>query len=493
MNPVQSIEYLLNPSSIAVVGASTNRNKHGGRLIHHLLMHGYTGKIYPINPKADNIQGLTCFPSIKALPESVDLACLLISSKYLLKTMEECVDKKIKMVMIHSSGFAETGREGAKLQQQLVEYAKANGIRICGPNTIGITNVKNKVFASFSMSMTSTNIPVDGSISYITQSGAIGGAMLSQGWDKSIGINKWISSGNEADLDAADYIDYMVKDDSTRTICVFLEGIKDGLKLKRSLVKAANKRKPVIVFKNGRTEVGRKSVQSHTGLLAGNHKVYQAVFKQYGVIMAESLDDLFDFAMALNYLSLPDGKRVGVVSTSGGACTIVADRCIDSGLEVPDLTKESKERLKAILPDFGAPQNPFDTTAQILNNPEYLKQGLEVLINDPNIDAMILMLTILAGSVATHVAEDIIELSQLSDKPIIVAWTIAENLAKEGMNKLRKAKVPLYPSPERAVKSLQVMQQYKRFLEEWERKKEVYNVALLKNVPVVDYSIHSKH
>ncbi len=475
MSNYDAIEKLLSPSSIAVIGASQNVQKHGGRLIQHLLKHQFQGEIFPVNPKGGEIQGLTCYESIEELPVTPDLACLLIASRLLMDALKSCSAKGIKMVLIHASGFAETGGDGSQLQKEIVDFARKHGIRICGPNTIGIANVNKRVFASFSMAMTSQDIPLNGRISYITQSGAIGGAMLSQGWEKQIGINKWISSGNEADLNASDYLHYAVDDASTGTICLFLEGLDRGESFKAALAKAANMKKPVIVYKNGRSEVGKKSVKSHTGVLAGNHEVYKAVFKQFGAINAENLDDLFDYAIAFDYPNKPTNRQIGIISTSGGACTIVSDQCSKYGLNVPEISSKSIRTLTEISPEFSTPQNPFDTTAQILNYPESLKKSLEVFIEDENIEALVLMLTTIGGSLASKVAEDIIELSTMTKKPIYVAWTIAESLAKEGMNKLRRAKIPLYPSAERAVKSLAAVQQHTEFMEEWEEKKELYN------------------
>lgn len=481
MSEYQAIENLLNPSSIAVIGASSNVQKHGGRLIEHLIKHQFQGEIFPVNPKGGEIQGLSCYKTIEDIPRTPDLACLLIAPGQLMEALEACSRKNIKMVMIHASGFAEVGKDGANLQREIVNFAKKHNIRICGPNTIGIANVNKRVFASFSMAMTTKEIPMDGKISYITQSGAIGGAMLSQGWEKQIGINKWISSGNEADLNASDYLHYVVDDPSTATICMFLEGLENGERFKAALTKAANKKKPVIIFKNGRSEIGQKSVQSHTGVLAGNHDVYKAVFKQFGAINADELDDLFDYAIAFDSINKPKSNRIGIISTSGGACTIVTDQCIKYGLNVPEISNKSIQKLKDISPEFSTPQNPFDTTAQILNEPESFKKSLEIFIEDENIDALVLMLTTLAGSIASKVAEDIIELSKKTEKPMYVAWTIAESLAKDGMHKLRKAKIPLYPSAERAVKSVAAIQHHRVFLEEWERKKAEYSKFLLPN------------
>lgn len=468
-NSSESIQYLLNPSTIAIVGASNNVSKPGGRIIAYLKEKNFEGEIYPINPKEEEIQGLKSYSSLTDIPGTVDLACLLIPSKILPGIMEDCATKKVKTVLINTAGFAEMGAEGEKVQKEIVQLARDNGIRICGPNTIGVVNANKKLFASFSMALETKNIPTDGKISFVTQSGAIGGGIISKAWENSVGINNWVSSGNEADLNTADYINYFVEDEQSDVICVFLEGINDGEKLKNSLQAARDAKKPVVMYKNGRTAVGQKSVKSHTGSLAGNHEVYKTVLKQFGVIEANELDDLFDKAIALADTNSIKGKNIGVVSTSGGACTIVADKCIELGMEVPDLTPEGKQKLKEVLPDFGTPQNPFDTTAMITSNPDYFTNGLQVFIDDENIDAMVIMLTTLAGSIAERVADDIIKLRQKTNKPMFVAWTIAESLAKEGMDKLRKAGIPLYPNAERAVRSLQAIVEFSEYHAEKEK------------------------
>jgi acyl-CoA synthetase (NDP forming) len=478
MTKYQTLNKLINPKSIAIVGASNNKQKHGGRIIDHLLRHKYQGEIYPINPKETNIQGFPCYKTLEEVPYQIDLVCFLISPKFLMNELQSCVKKQVSMVMIHSSGFAEIGDEGVQIQTEIVDFARQNGIRICGPNTIGIASVNNNVFASFSMSMMTDVIPKNGTISYITQSGAVGGAMLSQGWEKQIGINIWISSGNEADLDTADFIHYLAEDEQTKTICVFLEGVNDGIKFIKALAHAANHRKPIVIYKNGRSEASQKSVSSHTGVLAGNYDVYQAVFNQFGVINAVDLDDLFDYAIALDSLNTIKGKRVGVISSSGGACTLITDNCIKHGLEVPDITDESKDDLRKIAPDFSVAQNPFDTTAQILSDPDSFKKGLKILLEDSNLDVIVIMLTTLGGSLASKIADDIISLSNQTDKPILVGWTIAEGLAKEGMESLRKAKIPLYPSGERAVKALASVIKYSYFQEEWDKKGKYYHTYL---------------
>ncbi|BCJ85614.1 acetate--CoA ligase family protein [Effusibacillus dendaii] len=458
-NTRNQVHKLLYPESIAIVGASNNAAKMGGRLLSYLLNHSYKGTVYPVNPKEDIIQGLTAYSSVREVPEKVDLAFLIVPNQHIFSVLQECAEKGIETVIISSSGFSETGKDGERLQKQLIDFAREKGIRLCGPNSIGVVNTHHQLFLSFSMSMEMENVPV-GAISFITQSGAVGGGLLSKAWEEGIGIGFCISSGNEADLDSSDYLDYLLNDENTKVICLFLEGISNGEKFKQVLARARDIGKPVIVYKNGRTDIGQNTVKSHTGSLAGNYQVYQALFNQYGIISVLYLEDMFDTAKAMSVLPPPKGNRVGIISTSGGACTILADHCVACGLNLPDLNVTSKEKLKQVLPSFAQVKNPLDTTANIIMNPDIFKETLLVFLDDHNIDSIILMLTTVGEPIASQVAADIIEIFQRAEKPIILAWSIAESLAKQGMMMLKQAQIPLYPTAERAVRVLHQMVQF---------------------------------
>lgn len=457
---MDAIQKLLYPKSIAVIGASSNSKKTGGRLISYLTMHDYQNTIYPVNPKETIIQGRPCYKSIHDLPHNIDLALVVLPVQHVLNAMEECASKGIKVLAIYSSGFAELGIEGELLQEQLVTRAKELNLFICGPNVIGVVNTNHNFFGSFSMAMETPNIPKFGKISFVSQSGAIGGGLLSRLWSEGVGISHFISSGNEADLDSADYISFLADDVNTEIICVYLEGISDGQKFIRSLKKAQECGKPVIIYKNGRSSIGKKSVQSHTGSLAGDYLVFEAVFKQYGVISVNLLEEMFEVAKALLVTHNISGKNVGVLSTSGGACTIIADSCIQHGLKLPAFSKQTQNKLNEVIPDFGVVQNPFDTTANIINNPGNFHRSLEILLNDPGIDSIILMLTTVGEPIASTIAGDIINLLQNGEKGILITWLISETLASDAFQLLRKNGIPIYSSPERAVAVLNYITTY---------------------------------
>lgn len=460
IDKMQAIKQLLYPKSVAVIGASNNPKKTGGRLISYLTMHDYANTIYPVNPKESIVQGRPCYHSIQELPDNIDLALVILPVQHVLKAMEDCASKGIKVLAIYSSGFAELGKEGELIQEQLVKKARKLNLFICGPNMIGIVNTHQNFFGSFSMSVETPNIPKHGKIAFISQSGAIGGGLLSRLWTEGIGISHFISSGNEADLDSSDFISYLASDVNTDIICVYLEGIRDGQKFIKALKTAQGSGKPVIIYKNGRTSLGKKSVQSHTGSLAGDFLVYEAVFKQYGVISVDQLEEMFEVAKALLVVHNISGKNVAVISTSGGACTIIADSCIKHGLNLPAFSEQTQERLGNILPDFGAVQNPFDTTASIINSPENLKRSLEIVLCDPGIDSIILMLTTVGDPIASEIAKDIIDLSNSLEKSIILTWLISETLAKDAFDLLRQNQIPIFSSPERASAVLKYVTDY---------------------------------
>jgi len=463
----QSLEGLLNAKSIAIIGASRDQNKLSGRLLSYIINHGYSGKIYPVNPKEVEIQGLQCYPSIEDVPGPVDLACLMVPAAAIPETLDRCGKCGAKAAIIGASGFAEIGEEGEKIQKGLVDIARRWEMRIAGPNSIGICNFVNNIFASFSMSLDFPKIVV-GNISFVSQSGAMGGSMLSRGWERGIGFSRFISSGNEADVQTADYIRFLVKDPNTRVIASFIEGVKNADQFKLAAEEALRAKKPIIAFKNGRTEVGHRAVKSHTGMLAGSYEVYKYFFQQYGVIHVEEISELFNVAWAFATQPLPRGKRVGIVSTSGGGCSIVADECVRFGLEVPDFTPSTEEKLAKIIPSFGAFKNPMDTTAHILAQPGMYRGALQTVLNDDNIDVVVMMLSTIAEPAATKMASDIVDVVKESDKPLVVTWTIAETLASNGMKILRENGIPMYERPESAVYALSKMVWYNQKLKELE-------------------------
>lgn len=460
---LENVKYLLNPRSIAVVGASQNEKKNGGRLFRFIVENGYDGKLYPINPRAEEIRGYKAYPSIKDVPGEVELACIIVDAKLIPKIMEECVEKGVKAAIIYSSGFAEVGDEGKQLQEQVLSIAKKGNICVLGPNSIGLASPGKKIYTAFGNALES-KVKIPGKIGFASQSGAMGSALLSRAWEQGVGFSRWISVGNEMDLTTSDFIKVLAEDEETKAIAVFMEGIKNAEAFENGMKKALEKKKPVVIFKTGRSSIGKKAVQSHTGSIAGDDQVYSTAFKKFGALRVYRLEDLIDIPRAFTVQPLPKGNRIGIVTASGGACSVIADLCSERGLEVPEL-KESAEEIMKVIPPFGSAQNPVDVTAEIIANPEMFRKVLEIVLNDETIDGVIVMLTTNADPGAKIIAQSILDVFKESTKPIVVGRLGANMIAPEAMALYEKANFPVYPTPEKVVNVMDYLVQYSRILQ----------------------------
>lgn len=461
-NAVESLHSMINPSSIAVIGASTDERKNGGRLFRFIVENGYEGDLYPINPSALTIKGYKAYPSIKEVPNEIDLACIIVDAKQVTKILGECVEKKVKSAIIYSSGFAEIGEEGVRLQEEINLIAKQGNIRLLGPNSIGIASPAKNIYTAFGNALES-KVKIPGSIGFISQSGAMGSALLSRAWEQGVGFSRWISVANEADLTTADFISVLAEDELTKVISIFMEGVKDAKTLEKAAQKALEYKKPVLVYKTGKSTVGKRAVQSHTGSIAGDDAVFSAAFKKYNMLRIERLDELIDVSRAFTVHSLPKGKRIGILTASGGACSVLADLCSSKGLEVPELTKTS-ELIFEMIPSFGSASNPVDVTAEIIAKPEMFKRVLELLVCDEEIDGVIVMLTTNADPGATIIAQSIIDVIKNQEKTILVGRLGADGIAPNAMALYSQENVPVYPTPEKVVSVMNYLVKYNEIL-----------------------------
>ncbi len=454
-----AVKRLLAPSSVAVVGASRDARKIGGRLLEFLTRHGFPGRIFAVTPNAAAISSVPSVPSVQDLPETVDVACIVTPPETCAGVLQACGAKGIRSAIVFTSGFAETGNtEG---ERQLRTAGRAARIRFCGPNSLGILNPEARFCASFSGILAMSPLP-GGEIAYLSQSGALGGAFISRLWDRGIAISRFVSVGNQADLDLADYLDALLEDTASRVIALFVEGVANGQKLCRALVRAREAGRPVVVYKAGRSEEGRATIRSHTGVLAGDDAVWTAALRQSGAVRVPSMPALFDAALALAWQPPPAGPRVGIISTSGGAAGILADECRQRGFEVPALSPAAMRRVQAEIPAFGASRNPVDVTAQVLARPAMLRNTLSILAEDPGIDAILLMMTTMVDPLAEEIAGDVLATVQGLRKPLLVGWIVAPSLARTGMARLIAGKVPFYDSPDRVVVALAALAEWAR-------------------------------
>lgn len=455
---LESVEKMINPKSIAVIGASQNEKKNGGRLFRYLVENKFPGNLYPINLDATEIKGYKAFAKLINVPGDIDLACIIVSSNQVVEAMKECVEKRVKAVIIYSSGFAEIGEDGKNLQDEVLEIARQGQIRVLGPNSIGIASPQKNIYTAFGAALESKVKPY-GDIGFVSQSGAIGSALLSRAWEQGVGFSRWISVANEIDLTTSDFIEILAEDELTKVIAVFMEGIKEFDSFKRASIKALNNKKPLLIYKTGVSSVGKKAVQSHTGSMAGDDIVYSTAFKKYGALRLENIEDLIDVSRAFSIQPLPKGNNIGIITASGGACSVLADRCSERGLMLPEL-KETLDVIKGMIPSFGSAQNPIDVTAEIIAKPQMFKDVLEAVVQAPEIDGIIIMLTTNADPGALIIAESIINVFKKQSKPIVLGRLGADHIAPQAMAYYQQENFPVYSTPERVVNVMSYLVRY---------------------------------
>lgn len=455
-----NLELFFNPQSIAIIGASQNIATINGRPLHYLTMHGYEGKIYPINPKYKEIRGYPCYPSIKDVPGPVDLALIVVNYKMVHKMLEQCVEKGVKFASVFSSGFAEAGAEGKRMQEEIAGLSRKTGLRLCGPNCQGGVSLHHNTAAAFSAAL---NIKpfLPGPVGFITQSGALGYSIFNIAQEEGVGFSYVISTGNEVDLNTTDFIDFMLDDENTNMVFTYMEGIRNGDKLAALADKAIEKGKPLAFLKVGRSEVGSRAASSHTAALTGSDAVFDAFARQKGIIRVDDIEEFVDIAKLMDGISqIPQGKGLGVISTSGGGGVICADAAEDHGLEIADLQEKTIDKINKIVPHFGSALNPVDMTAQAINEADGFWNILQAVKDDPGVDAIVVVITNITGEPGIRMAQDVVKMSAETDTPIIVAWTSGPKLMQEQFDILEKAKVPYYRSPVRAIKSLAKLMKY---------------------------------
>jgi len=448
-----SLEGFFNPKSVAVIGASRTPEKLGYTILENLKI-SFKGKIYPINPNATEILGLTSYSSVLDIKEPIDLAVIVVPAEIVKKVLEECVKKKIKSIIIISSGFSEIGEKERELE--LKKLLKGKEIRILGPNCIGIYK-KDLDMVFFPRNRLKR--PPDGSISFITQSGAFGSILLDIMSNDGVGVSKFISVGNKIDLDETEFIKYLEGDLATRCIAIYLESVNNGEEFIKTAKRISSK-KPIVCFKAGKTQKGSEAVLSHTGALAGSAEVYSAAFKQAGIIEAETSEEIFDFAKALANQPVLKNNKIAVVTDGGGFGIVATDAAIKYGLELPPLTDESIKALKAFLPRYAITKNPIDLTGDA--TVERYKNALEVVLKDKNISGIVCIALMQIPTLTDEIV-DVIRDAKVFGKPITVCSAGGQYILERN-RKLESFGIPVYPTPERAVKALSILHEYENIL-----------------------------
>ncbi|MCC7208571.1 MAG: CoA-binding protein, partial [Anaerolineae bacterium] len=454
------LKHFFEPESVAIVGASASPDKLGHAVLKNAIEGGYRGRLYPINPKAPEILGLKAYPSVSALPETPDLVVVVIPYQHVAAAIEEAGQKGVRAAVVISAGFREAGLEGMKREIDVVERARKYNMRIVGPNCLGVIDTFTPLNATFA-----AGTPPSGPIGFMSQSGALGTAILDWAMAGSrIGFSKFVSLGNKADVSEIDLMKAWADDPHTRVILAYIEGLPNGPEFMR-VAREVSRKKPIAVVKSGITSAGAKAVSSHTGSLAGSEQAYAAAFKQSGVLRAPTMQDLFDYALGFAYQPLLPGDRIAIVTNAGGPGILCTDALEHAGMPMARLSPETTAALKAGLPEAASSGNPVDVLGDAMAD-RYLF-ALETVAADPNVDGLVVIVTPQAMTEIDATARAIGEAarkSAASERPIpVMSCIMGEWRVNEAVEMLaREYGVPNYPFPERAAAALAAMRDYRR-------------------------------
>ncbi|MFQ6112661.1 MAG: acetate--CoA ligase family protein, partial [bacterium] len=450
MNP--SLDAIFRPKSVAVVGASSQKGGLGREIFDKLLNSDFNGPIYPVNPKARFIHSVKAYPSIADIPDQVDLAILVVRKELVLPIIRACAQCGVKGVIVITAGFKETGAKGAELERQIVEIIRSYGMRMIGPNCMGVINTDPEVRldATFAPS-----VPRRGNVGFVSQSGALGQTILEHTQALNLGVSMFVSVGNKADVSGNDLLEYWRDHPSVEVILMYLESFGNPRKFIQ-LAREVSLRKPIVVVKSGRTSSGARAASSHTGALAGMDMAFDALFKQCGVIRANTIEEMFDIALGLANLPLPKGNRLAIITNAGGPAIMAADACESLGLVVTKLGEKTKENLRARLVPEASVNNPVDLLAA--GGPEEFQFALHEVLLDENVDSAIVIFVAPLITDPTQVAQKISQVAEKFDKPVMGCFMGVKGVAT-GVEELRRHRIPTYSFPESAARALASMVQ----------------------------------
>ena len=453
------LDAILKPSSIAVIGASRRPDTIGYEILDNLVKAGFHGPLYPVNPQADSIHSIKAYPSVGAIPDPVDLAIIVVPKQLVLTVAEECGKKGVKGLIVITAGFAEIGGEGIKRERQLVEIVRRYGMRMVGPNCMGALNTDPRIsmLATFSPSM-----PPNGPVAMVSQSGAMGQSILDYAEELGIGISQFISVGNKSDVTGNDCVEYWGRDPSVRAILMYLESFGNPRRF-FAQSRVLTRTKPIFVVKAGRTSAGQRAASSHTAALAGTDLALDVLMQQCGVIRAQTVEELFDYAMAFPRLPLPKGNRVAIVSNAGGPAIILADACESSGLLMPELTAATQAGIRKLVAEEATVRNPVDLIASA--KADAYRGAITLVLQDPNVDAVIASFIAPLGIQARDVAIAIRDAAATRKEIPVIAVLLGKHGIPAGLKELVDAGIPGYVFPESAVRALAALNRYRMWLE----------------------------
>jgi acetyl coenzyme A synthetase (ADP forming)-like protein len=450
------LEDFFQPTAVVVIGASEKPSSVGRVVLENILDSGYSGKVFAVNPSYDHVFDLTCYPSILELPETPDLAVIIIPAADVRGVLEECGSKGTKAAAIISAGFKESGREGYRREIELRETAQNHDIRVMGPNCLGLADTFTPINATFA-----TKTPLPGKVAFMSQSGALCTAVLGWSEENHLGFSRFISLGNKMDLNESDFLEALGTHDDTKVIAAYLEGVSEGKRF-LEVTSQVTKGKPVIIFKAGVTEAGARAVSSHTGTLAGSEKAYSAAFDKVGVLRAERVEDLFMLAQGFAGQPVPRGPNVAVITNAGGPGIITSDALEHSGLNLASLAEQTTAKLRESLPEAASIYNPVDVLGDA--GADRYQVAVTSALQDPRVDAMLVILTPQAMTEVSETAAVLSQCAPQTDKTLFTVFMGGRDVSEAEVI-LREAGIPNFRFPEEAVSTLRSMYAYKSFLD----------------------------
>jgi len=485
---MSTLDPILRPRSIAVIGASRQSNTIGWQILDNLLVNGFHGPVYPVNPKASAIHSIPAYPSIAAVPGPVDLAVIVVPKVHVLDVTRQCIDAGVKGLVVISAGFKEVGGDGVERERELTELVRAAGVRMVGPNCLGVINntpaiAMNATFAPAR--------PPTGLVGFVSQSGAMGASILDYAESLNIGISMFVSSGNKADVSGNDLIEFWRDDPDTRVVLMYLESFGNPARFVELGRRFTREKGPICIVKSGRTGAGARAAASHTGALAGTELATDALIAQAGAIRAEKVEDLFDLAMAFANQPLPAGNRVAIVTNAGGPGIMAADACEAHGLNVVRLSPETEERLRSKLPEEASVKNPVDLIASA--TAQHYEFALSCVFDDPNVDAAIAAFVPPLGTHTRDVATAIVRVNEQHPEKPLLAVLMGRQGLPAGLAELHDASIPAYIFPESAARALGDMWRYRQTAARREGKRVSFDADDQAVEAIIDASLEAGH
>lgn len=469
---MHAMEKLFNPRGIAIIGATADLNRIGGQPIRALMAAGYTGAIYPVNPKYREVGGLSCYASAADIPGECDLAVIAVPAMAAIQAVADCGRKEIGYAIVLSGGFKEAGADGGDLQEALLHTAREAKVRLIGPNCQGMLNIPDRIYTVFGAIANEIELK-SGNVSMAFQSGGFGFSLVLFCEGMGIGFRYCVSTGNEADMTTPELLDAFLDDPQTDIACAYIEGVPDGRQLMAVGEKSLRLNKTLIMWKGGKTQAGAKAAASHTASMTGSYDIYHAALAQSGIIEAYDIEEMADLIKVLELKRFPEGERVGVLGISGGSGIVFADTAVSSGLTMTEFAPETLATLRRVVPSFGSIQNPADITASIFNDIRLFTEAVNVVLSDPNVDQLCLLLASMPGKLALAAAQAIVAAARHSNKPITVGWSARRHRAPEAYEVLEAASIPIIPTPVRLARAAAALAHYAEVRRQYQRRTHI--------------------